>query len=114
MWRVYAICRNPKPTMSKTVSILHCTVKRMCAVHPSFPLLLQLIKDYHLMLLVLAFVVVDTIILIVVMSLDNSRFTVTTIPNKQDPSPHINVGSDASVRACVHACRRVCVHAYGV
>jgi hypothetical protein len=67
MWRVYAICRKPKPSMSKT-----------------------LIKDYHLMLLVLVFVMVDTIILVVVMSLDNSRFTVTTIPNKQDTSPHIN------------------------
>ena len=43
------------------------------------------------MLLVLGFVMVDTIILVVVMSLDNSRFTVITIPNKQDPTPHINV-----------------------
>ena len=34
---------------------------------------------------------VDTIALVVVMSLDNSRFTVVTIPNKQDPTPRINV-----------------------
>ena len=45
------------------------------------------------MLIVLGFVMVDTIILVVVMSLDNSRFSVTTIPNKQDSSPHINVST---------------------
>ena len=52
---------------------------------------MQLIKDYHLVLLVLGFVMVDTITLVVVTSLDNSRFTVITIPNKQDPTPRINV-----------------------
>ncbi|CAI8012827.1 Gamma-aminobutyric acid type B receptor subunit 2 [Geodia barretti] len=67
MWRVYSICRNPRPSMSKS-----------------------LIKDYHLVLLVLGFVMVDTITLVVITSLDNSRFTVITIPNKQDPTPRIN------------------------
>ena len=52
---------------------------------------MQLIKDYHLVLLVLGFVMVDTITLVVITSLDNSRFTVITIPNKQDPTPRINV-----------------------
>lgn len=58
---------------------------------PPFSFYIQFIKDYHLMLLVLVFVLVDTIILVVVMSLDNSRFRVTIIPNKQDTTPHIRV-----------------------
>ena len=72
---------------------------------PVSPSVLQLIKDYHLMLLVLVFVLVDTVMLTVVMSLDNSRFTVTTIPNKQDPSPRIRVRQPASSDRCV-----VCVY----
>ena len=43
------------------------------------------------MLLVLLFVMVDTVILTVVMALDNSRFSVTIIPNKENPTPHVNV-----------------------
>ena len=56
------------------------------------------------MLLVLAFVMVDTVILVVVMSLDNSRFTVITIPNKQDPTPHINVCMYAESIAQLSCC----------
>ena len=43
------------------------------------------------MLTVLLFVMVDTVILTVVMALDNSRFSVTIIPNKENPTPHVNV-----------------------
>lgn len=43
------------------------------------------------MLMVLVFVLVDSIIAAVVLPLDNGRYSVTIIPNKQDPGFTRNV-----------------------
>jgi gamma-aminobutyric acid type B receptor len=64
MWRVYYICTRAKgrPTMQ------------------GVPL-----KDWHLMLIVLVLVLIDSIIAVTVLPLDNARSSVHIIPNKQAP-----------------------------
>ena len=52
---------------------------------------LQPLKDWHLMLVVLVMVLMDSLIAVTVLPLDNARASVIIIPNKQNPGFTRNV-----------------------
>jgi len=67
MWRVYYIFHNPKPSKMKKV-----------------------LKDWHLFLIVMAFVLIDVIILTIVGALGSARFHLETCEDREFPTT-INV-----------------------
>lgn len=52
---------------------------------------MQLIKDWHLMLVILLFIVVDVIMLGTVTAIDGSRYTAKVIPHKENLESFVNV-----------------------
>ena len=56
----------------------------------ALPLSLQLLKDWHLMLIVLILVMVDLIILTTVTAVDTARYTVMSVQDGKN-APSVNV-----------------------
>ena len=54
------------------------------------PLSLQLLKDWHLMVIVLILVMVDLIILTTVTAVESSRYTVISVRDREN-APSVNV-----------------------
>ena len=51
---------------------------------------MQFLKDWHLMIVVLIFVIVDIIILTTVTAVDNARYTFLSVQDRENP-PSVNV-----------------------
>ena len=59
---------------------------------------LQFMKDWHLVAILLVFVMVDVIILVVVTAVGNARLTVTTIRDKEYPVEFTDVSLEAGIQ----------------
>ena len=62
---------------------------------------LQFLKDWHLMLMVLCFLVVDLIMLTAVTAINGARYVVRTIPDKEHLETTVNVRDTSSSCATV-------------
>lgn len=82
----------------------------------------QFMKDWHLMIITLIFLGVDVTILIVTSAIDNARFMVASIPDREHPGEFSDVSDDwmQTITACLymHAhyiydifiCMHACMH----
>ena len=60
------------------------------------PLSLQLLKDWHLMVIVLILVMVDLIVLTTVTAVESSRYTVISVRDREN-APSVNVSDAKSI-----------------
>jgi len=65
--------------------------------HPEYT---QFLKDWHLMITVLIFVILDVIILTTVTAIDSSRYTVMSVRDRENPDSVQNVSESILSFSC--------------
>ena len=93
MWRIYYLCTKTNPRIQAVVS--H-SFKLFCFM--KYSIYTQPLKDWHLMLVVVLLVLIDSLVAVIVLPLDNARSQTTAIPNKQDQDFTRNVRVPAYVQ----------------